>query len=473
MKIFKRITIVVLSLFILGISVNAQAKKRPLIGIGITAGIVAGMYIYKKKVKVQEANEKADNSIENKELTDVKIFSNGEELKTVQLGQSYDIEIHAKDKDGKTYVSGKNGNTPWSDWLMDVKGAYGTGTIRVDKSTSEMVDNKLKITLTSKYNSEITYPILIPLPTPTSLEILVDNERSSIMPSGNLYFSVAVKYDDSQFDETIGLSAALSRFEVGLTGAESKGDFLRITSLPYGKSKNDQVMITLADKQNKELKVSKNLALSYSGTRKVSFSAKSGGFGQDGEAPSNSPGGSGGMGNAGSTAQPIEVYVDTYTGISGLTLIAVKIKESDGSECKYLLDSKTGSLVIYNNGGQGGQGGRGGNGSSDKSSGSSRNDIGYSGGNGGNGGQGGTGGKITMYISPEAQKLNPKIELLNSGGNGGSGGGGGFGGSYEVMVSENSFSTKTASSGPSGPSGNRGASGPKPVIKVQKVNIKL
>ena len=153
-------------------------------------------------------------------------------------------------------------------------------------------------------------------------------------------------------------------------------------------------------------------------------------------------------GSDGVNAKPLDVYVSLVDFHRDNTEL-VKIEGCyQGGKCWTRYVSKTGSMKIYNYGGNGGDGGRGGEGGNggyggggaykkpktDTDRGCDREGWGGNGGNGGhggrggNGGNGGDGGDVYVYFKDDAKFFKSSIYIYTSGGNAGKGGKGGSGG---------------------------------------------
>lgn len=196
--------------------------------------------------------------------------------------------------------------------------------------------------------------------------------------------------------------------------------------------------------------------------------ARPGGVGQVG-----GHGGNGDDGEAGRPGDEVEVAVALVSGEpKEKPLLQVKVRGAHKpNEQLFLVDPTGGSVLISANGGAGGNGGNGGSGGAGGSGGTGappgNGGDGGNGGNGGNGGDGGDGGRVTLTVSPDAQRFMSLIKVENRGGAGGQPGHAGPGGSGGGAFS----GAQSGRSGHSGQGGRRagraGRDGPPPKVEVR------
>lgn len=250
------------------------------------------------------------------------------------------------------------------------------------------------------------------------------------------------------------------------------------------------VVIKAISKDDRKYITQDTLKINYKDTLKISYDGKDGKPGKDGmygdngiriayRASGGTIGENGASGKEGETGQEIEIQVRyVYDSIIGKSLLKISTTSfTTSTKNEYLLDPDEGIAIISANGGNGGAGGKGGDGGDGQDAPCKpgyyyQGTPGGAGGAGGCGGVGGKGGKITILFDSLCINYMNHFTCTNIGGKGGNGGRpgepGGFGQSYADGVPVTT-PVNYAQMGP-GKKGNDGLDGPRPVIKVVKLN---
>lgn len=428
----------------------------------VAGGVASGVHIKK-------------NSIKKKELIDVDILCQNRLLKEVKSGRKYKIQIRAIDNEQKEYLCSsypdKKGNTPFRDWIIDVKGGeitYYRKELKVYENPDTTV-NEVLLTLTSRFDSTVSYQFSFPIIRPIRLSIQTINQHTNTyIPNGSIDIAGFYSFENAMYDERVRLNKRL--FDIQIKGGTLLyGRKIEVAPPPFGLNGNDSILISYAEKEG-PLKGKHAIPLTYKGDLIYytgGYHGADGNHGRNGD--STNRGEDGTSGSSGFDAPQLKIKMDLYTAPNHKKLILIQIV-STPTETKtstiltqdtlyFLGDPKYSTLTINNNGGNGGDGGSGGDGKP-KGTGRILSSWDYCGRDAGSGGNGGNGGPIKLQISPEAAALNFPLKLTNKGGFAGKKGYGGDG-------------TGLTKDGEDGVDGQNGKDGPPVLKEIKEVEIIL
>jgi hypothetical protein len=229
-------------------------------------------------------------------------------------------------------------------------------------------------------------------------------------------------------------------------------------------------LISVVWNDNREVFDMRELPLTFDFTETAYYSefpARDGQNGKDGAEGKDGQAGQNGQDGTDARLLKIMVWLDQDS-----SLLRIRTDYDQIINDYKLIPGVTGLGIIIK-GADGGKGGNGGNGGKGMKRGIQ---DGGKGGDGGNGGDGGRGGSIEIYVSPEAEKYLPQININNSGGNGGAGGEGGRGGKHAVTDGASLFEVIFPGRNADGNRGMQGAFGengpPATILPLNPEDIK-
>ena len=352
-------------------------------------------------------------------------------------------------------------NTPYSDWKVDVVGGkwLGNGLLKIDDAI-DLDREQVDLTLTSKYDSLVTYQFHFKVNRMDSLLLKLSKKKNELLPAGFLKFDVIPHYADGSIGEKFYVPSSNSMFNLEISNGVYDGyNEVLIDPLPFGLAGNDTVKIRLANKLG-TARGELDVVLTYESHQTLDFDGYDGADGEHGYDGDSTRGPyRGTSGYNGGDGHDLKIFIDTYVTPKDQELVLMQVIKETKDTSYVLCDPKMSFITISSNGGKGGDGGRGGDGRIKKTA-SIGSFSDYCGADAGHGADGGNGGNIEVLISSEANEENLPLKFIYEGGALGEKG---YGGNGTGLFYE------------SGKSGTNGSNGKKGYLKIAigDVNIKL
>jgi hypothetical protein len=321
-----------------------------------------------------------------------------------------------------------NGSMGWRNFEISCdQGTISKGRIDVNLNSVRQNRNQLVIIARHKRVRSLTDTLVVAMPTAISIQLLVD-DHWKITPGSVLEPAVQVRYTNGIVYTCLPWSgnSMLSPEMMELFYNKEKVADGKIRLGDELKETMKNPLISVVWKENREVFDMRELPLTFEVAETAYYSEFPARDGQQGNAGADGKDGQAGQnGQAGTDARLLKLmmWMDQDS-----SLLRMRTNYDEVINDYTLVPGVTGLNIIIKgaDGGKGGNGGDGGKGVADG------NSDGGKGGDGGMGGDGGRGGVIEIYVSPEAEKYLPQLNINNSGGNGGAGGAGGRGGKRAI-----------------------------------------